>query len=131
MAGPVDRGADFGDAARHPGRGFVVDDANRLDPVAAVGRELFFNQSRVDAMPPIARHKVDFEPEPPGSHPLYSHPDVVLTPHLMGLSRRATAATFSAAAQGILDVLGGREPRAVVNPAWRTRGQASTKEIHA
>jgi D-3-phosphoglycerate dehydrogenase len=72
-----------------------------------------------------------FDPEPPGSHPLYSHPDVVLTPHLMGLSRRATAATFTAAAQGILDVLGGREPRAVVNPAWRTRGQASTKEIHA
>ncbi len=71
-----------------------------------------------------------FDPEPPGPHPLYSHPDVVLTPHLMGLSRRATAATFTAAAQGILDVLGGREPRAVANPAWRTRGQASPKEIH-
>jgi D-3-phosphoglycerate dehydrogenase / 2-oxoglutarate reductase len=70
-----------------------------------------------------------FDPEPPSPHPLYSHPDVVLTPHLMGLSRRATAATFTAAAQGILDVLGGREPRAVANPAWRTRGQASPKEI--
>ena len=35
-----------------------------------------------------------FDPEPPGRHPLFSHPDVVLTPHLMGLSRRATAATF-------------------------------------
>ena len=61
-----------------------------------------------------------FDPEPPGRHPLYSHPDVVLTPHLMGLSRRATAATFTAAARGILDVLCGREPRAVANPAWRT-----------
>ena len=71
-----------------------------------------------------------FDPEPPGPHPLYSHPDVVLTPHLMGLSRRATAATFTAAAQGILDVLGGREPRAVANPAWRTHGQASPKEIN-
>jgi phosphoglycerate dehydrogenase-like enzyme len=72
-----------------------------------------------------------FDPEPPGDHRLYSHPDVVLTPHLMGLSKRATAATFTAAAQGILDVLGGREPRAVANPAWRVRGQASVKEISA
>ena len=61
-----------------------------------------------------------FDPEPPGAHPLYRHPDVVLTPHLMGLSRRATAATFTAAAQGVLDVLRGREPRAVADPAWRT-----------
>jgi D-3-phosphoglycerate dehydrogenase len=72
-----------------------------------------------------------FDPEPPGHHPLYSHPHVVLTPHLMGLSRRATAATFTAAARGVLDVLDGREPQAVVNPAWRdhwmrtaTRGEA-------
>jgi hypothetical protein len=61
-----------------------------------------------------------FDPEPPGHHPLYSHPDVVLTPHLMGLSRRATAATFTAAARGVLDVLAGREPQAVANPSWRT-----------
>ena len=61
-----------------------------------------------------------FDPEPPGHHPLFSHPNVVLTPHLMGLSRRATAATFAAAARGILDVLAGREPQAVANPAWRT-----------
>jgi D-isomer specific 2-hydroxyacid dehydrogenase-like protein len=37
-----------------------------------------------------------FDPEPPAPHPLYEHPDVVLTPHLMGLSRRPTAATFTA-----------------------------------
>jgi D-3-phosphoglycerate dehydrogenase len=67
-----------------------------------------------------------FDPEPPGHHPLYRHPDVVLTPHLMGLSRRATAATFTAAARGVLDVLSGREPQAVADPAWRTY---STKEI--
>jgi D-3-phosphoglycerate dehydrogenase / 2-oxoglutarate reductase len=67
-----------------------------------------------------------FDPEPPGRHPLYSHPDVVLTPHLMGLSRRATAATFTAAARGVLDVLSGREPQAVANPAWRIH---RTKEI--
>ena len=68
-----------------------------------------------------------FDPEPPGHHPLYRHPDVVLTPHLMGLSRRATAATFTAAARGVLDVLAGREPQAVANPAWRT--QRHPKEI--
>ncbi|HEU5386434.1 MAG TPA: NAD(P)-dependent oxidoreductase [Streptosporangiaceae bacterium] len=69
-----------------------------------------------------------FDPEPPAPHPLFSHPDVVLTPHLMGLSRRATAATFAAAAQGVLDVLGGREPQAVADPAWRTY---APKEIPA
>jgi len=55
-------------------------------------------------------------------------PDVVLTPHLMGLSHRATAATFTAAAQGVLDVLRGREPQAVADPAWRTH---RPKEIPA
>jgi D-3-phosphoglycerate dehydrogenase / 2-oxoglutarate reductase len=69
-----------------------------------------------------------FDPEPPAPHPLHSHPDVVLTPHLMGLSRRATAATFIAAARGILDVLAGREPQAVANPAWCDTTRA--KEIH-
>jgi D-3-phosphoglycerate dehydrogenase / 2-oxoglutarate reductase len=66
-----------------------------------------------------------FDPEPPRPHPLYEHPDVVLTPHLMGLSRRATAATFTAAARGVLDVLAGREPQAVANPDWRTHRQPS------
>jgi D-3-phosphoglycerate dehydrogenase len=62
-----------------------------------------------------------FDPEPPAPHPLFSHPDVVLTPHLMGLSRQATAATFAAAAQGVLDVLNGAAPQAVADPAWRTQ----------
>ncbi|HET7398132.1 MAG TPA: NAD(P)-dependent oxidoreductase [Intrasporangium sp.] len=59
-----------------------------------------------------------FDPEPPEHHPIFDHPDVVLTPHLMGLSRRGTAATFVDAAQGILDVLAGRKPAAVANPGW-------------
>ena len=66
-----------------------------------------------------------FDPEPPQHHPLFDHPDVVLTPHLMGLSRQATAATFTAAATGVVDVLEGREPAAVANPHWR-RDAAST-----
>jgi D-3-phosphoglycerate dehydrogenase / 2-oxoglutarate reductase len=60
-----------------------------------------------------------FDPEPPQHHPLFDHPDVVLTPHLMGLSRQATAATFTAAATGVVDVLDGREPAAVANPDWK------------
>jgi D-3-phosphoglycerate dehydrogenase len=59
-----------------------------------------------------------FDTEPPVHHPLFDHPDVVLTPHVMGLSRRATAATFAAAAQGVLDVLNGVPPAAVANPGW-------------
>jgi D-3-phosphoglycerate dehydrogenase / 2-oxoglutarate reductase len=64
-----------------------------------------------------------FDPEPPSHHPLFDHPDVVLTPHLMGLSRQGTAATFSVAAQGVLDVLTGAPPAAVANPGWE---QAAT-----
>jgi D-3-phosphoglycerate dehydrogenase len=59
-----------------------------------------------------------FDPEPPIYHPLFDHPNVVLTPHLMGLTRRATAATFADAARGVVDVLAGRTPSAVANPDW-------------
>jgi D-3-phosphoglycerate dehydrogenase len=57
-----------------------------------------------------------FDPEPPRHHPLFDHPDVVLTPHLMGLTRCATAATFADAARGVTDVLAGRQPAAVASP---------------
>ena len=67
-----------------------------------------------------------FDPEPPQHHPLFDHPDVVLTPHLMGLSRQATAATFTAAASGVLDVLDGREPAAVANPRWEQAAMPPT-----
>ena len=59
-----------------------------------------------------------FEPEPPPRHPLFDHPNVVLTPHVMGLSRRATAATFTDAARGVSDVLTGRRPASLANPQW-------------
>jgi D-3-phosphoglycerate dehydrogenase / 2-oxoglutarate reductase len=59
-----------------------------------------------------------FDPEPPEHHPLFDHPNVVLTPHVMGLTRRATAATFADAARGVVDVLAGRRPAAVANPDW-------------
>jgi phosphoglycerate dehydrogenase-like enzyme len=59
-----------------------------------------------------------FDPEPPRHHPLFDHPNVVLTPHLMGMTRRASAATYADAARGVLDVLCGRAPAAVANPDW-------------
>jgi phosphoglycerate dehydrogenase-like enzyme len=69
-----------------------------------------------------------FDPEPPPHHPLFDHPNVVLTPHLMGLTRRATAATFAAAARGITDVLAGRRPAALANPDWNPAGPATDEE---
>ena len=67
-----------------------------------------------------------FDPEPPVHHPLFDHPDVVLTPHLMGLSRRGTAATFTDAAQGVLDVLTGEKPAAVANPGWEEAAELAS-----
>lgn len=57
-----------------------------------------------------------FDPEPPTHHPVFDRTDVVLSPHLMGLSAAATRATFTAAAQGVTAVLSGRRPAALANP---------------
>nr|WSY57317.1 oxidoreductase [Streptomyces sp. NBC_00886] len=62
-----------------------------------------------------------FDPEPALYHPLFDHPDVVLTPHLMGMTRRAMTLTFVDAARGVADVLAGRSPAAVANPEWNLR----------
>jgi D-3-phosphoglycerate dehydrogenase len=59
-----------------------------------------------------------FDTEPPTHHPVFDRTDVVLSPHLMGLSVGATRATFTAAAQGVADVLAGRRPAALANPEW-------------
>ena len=59
-----------------------------------------------------------FDTEPPAHHPVFDRPDVVLSPHIMGLSVGATRATFTAAAQGVADVLAGRRPAALANPEW-------------
>ena len=59
-----------------------------------------------------------FDPEPPPYHPIFDHPNVTLTPHLMGLTRRGTELTFADAARGVVDVLAGRRPTAVANPGW-------------
>ncbi len=71
-----------------------------------------------------------FESEPPKHHRLFDHPNVVLTPHVMGLSRRATAATFTAAAIGVSDVLAGRRPAHLANPAWSPKKQTSESPLN-
>ena len=56
-----------------------------------------------------------FDPEPPIHHRIFDHENVLLTPHVMGLSKRSTIATFIDAANGVRDVLEGRVPKAVAN----------------
>lgn len=53
-----------------------------------------------------------FDDEPAEFHPIMSDPRVVVTPHVMGLSRRAAAQTFADAARGVRAVLDGRTPDA-------------------
>lgn len=57
-----------------------------------------------------------FDPEPAVHHPVFDEPNVSLTPHMLGLSRRGTALTFADAAQGVVDVLAGRTPAATAAP---------------
>jgi phosphoglycerate dehydrogenase-like enzyme len=64
-----------------------------------------------------------FDPEPAVYHPVFDGPNVVLTPHTLGLSRRGTALTFADAAQGVVDVLAGRAPAAVADPRWADAGK--------
>lgn len=59
-----------------------------------------------------------FEPEPPpGDHPLFHHPRVMVTPHSLGLSRNARRRIFEQVAEGIEAVFEGRRPAAVANPS--------------
>lgn len=61
-----------------------------------------------------------FDPEPAAHHPVFDEPNVSLTPHMLGLSRRGTKLTFADAAQGIVDVLSGTSPAATATPTFET-----------
>ena len=54
--------------------------------------------------------------EPPPAHPIFDDPDVVLTPHVLGLSKRARRLIFEAMTEGIEAVLDGRRAPHVANP---------------
>ena len=57
-----------------------------------------------------------YDPEPPEHHPVFDHPNTVLTPHLMGFTERAMALTIQAAVLGAAAVLRGEQPIAVATP---------------
>lgn len=57
-----------------------------------------------------------FPEEPPVHHPLFDHENVVLSPHVMGLTTQSTAETFRQAAAGIADFLAGNTPEHVASP---------------
>lgn len=56
-----------------------------------------------------------FDPEPAVHHRVFDLPNVVLTPHVMGLSERAKRQTFLAAAAGVRNFLQGNKDYFAVN----------------
>jgi phosphoglycerate dehydrogenase-like enzyme len=57
-----------------------------------------------------------FDPEPPRHHRVFDHPSVVLTPHVLALSRRARRHVFAEMADGMARVLEGERAPNVANP---------------
>lgn len=58
-----------------------------------------------------------FLKEPPGKSPLFDLPNVIVTPHMGAHTGEAAHKVGLMAAGGIVDVLAGRRPKHVVNPA--------------
>lgn len=56
-----------------------------------------------------------FDVEPAEFHPIMTDPRVVMTPHVMGLTRTAAAQTYADAADGIREVLEGKTPNATAS----------------
>jgi D-3-phosphoglycerate dehydrogenase len=58
-----------------------------------------------------------FEQEPlPAGHPFLATPNLLLTPHISSSTKESLDRMARDAAQGVLDVLGGKRPQWVVNP---------------
>lgn len=85
------------------GRGALVDEA-------ALARALRENWIAGAALDVFCE-----EPLPPG-HPFRSTPNLLLTPHQASFARDTGARVSETAAQAIVDVMQGRQPRFVVNP---------------
>lgn len=83
-------------------RGGVIDEHALVDALVA-------GQLRVAALDV-------FETEPPTSSRLLELPNVILTPHIAGLSVKSSRAVIRQAAQSVVDLFQGRTPHGVVNP---------------
>jgi hypothetical protein len=57
----------------------------------------------------------------PRHRPLPEHPDVIPTPHPMGITRPAMTLISADVVRGVADVLGGRPPTAVADHDWNHR----------
>ena len=58
-----------------------------------------------------------FETEPPKpNNPLFQLPNVIVTPHMAGMTKESVVRISTTVAQGVLDVLQGRRPQYVFNP---------------
>jgi phosphoglycerate dehydrogenase-like enzyme len=66
-----------------------------------------------------------FEVEPPGVSGLTQLPNVVLSPHVAGISDVSNLEMSRMAARSVLDVLAGRTPKSPVNPEALQDGSAS------
>ena len=58
-----------------------------------------------------------FEVEPPHHSPLLGLPNVVISPHVGGLSTKSVDVMIRLATASVIDVIGGRVPAGLANPA--------------
>ena len=59
-----------------------------------------------------------FPDEPPKNigHPIFSHPNFIATPHILGMTFNSNANIHRSMARDMVAILGGKKPRFVVNP---------------
>jgi D-3-phosphoglycerate dehydrogenase / 2-oxoglutarate reductase len=98
------RGVKKGVVLINLARGGLLESLDVLDEFLANGR---LSAVGLDVYP---------EEPPDTSHPIFRRPNVIYTPHVMGLSRKAAHATFAAVSEGMAAVLRGKIPANVVNP---------------